>query len=126
MLFSLSWTLNGIGGNCDNPIWADVEEKLTALKDGYGTLTLDIDDNDIGPQMLQIRAETGHYLIMLGEIINDDYEVRTYYDEKSTKEEISILGDYWPKNQITTDFSFITQVVHEFFNTGNVQKHLLI
>lgn len=33
-------------------------------------------------------------LVMLGEIIDDDYEVRTYYDEKSTKEAICILGDY--------------------------------
>ncbi|HFF8525174.1 TPA: hypothetical protein ACGEYH_003957 [Providencia rettgeri] len=126
MLFTLSWTLNGTGGNSENPIWDDIEKKLTLLKSGYGTLTLDIHDNDIGSQMLQVRAELGNYLVMLGEIINDDYEVRTYYDEKSIKEAICILGDYWPKNQITTDFSFIIQVVYEFFNTGNVQNHLLI
>ena len=126
MLFSLSWTLNGTGGNSENPIWDDIEKKLTLLKSGYGTLTLDIHDNDIGSQMLQVRAELGNYLVMLGEIINDDYEVRTYYDEKSTKEAICILGDYWPRNQIITDFSFIIQVVYEFFNTGNVQNHLLI
>lgn len=126
MLFSLSWTLNGTGGNSENPIWDDIEKKLTLLKSGYGTLTLDIQDNDIGSQMLQVRAELGNYLVMLGEITNDDYEVRTYYDEKGTKEVICILGDYWPKNQITTDFSFIIQVVYEFFNTGNVQNHLLI
>ena len=126
MLFSLSWTLNGNGGNRENPIWDDIEKKLTLLKSECGTLTLDIHDNDIGSQMLQVRAELGNYLVMLGEIINDDYEVRTYYDEKSTKEAICILGDYWPKNQITTDFSSIIQVVYEFFNTGNVQNHLLI
>ncbi|MGG4606760.1 DUF6911 family protein [Providencia sp. Me31A] len=126
MLFSLSWTLNGTGGNSENPIWDDIEKKLTLLKSGYGILTLDIHDNDIGSQMLQVRAELGNYLVMLGEIINDDYEVRTYYDEKMTKETICILGDYWSKNQITTDFSFIVQVVYEFFNTGNVQNHLLI
>ncbi|SQI38859.1 Uncharacterised protein [Providencia alcalifaciens] len=126
MLFSLSWTLNGTGGNSENPIWDDIEKKLTLLKSGYGTLTLDIHDNDIGSQMLQVRAELGNYLVMLGEIINDDYEVRTYYDEKVLKKQFCILGDYWPRNQIITDFSFIIQVVYEFFNTGNVQNHLLI
>lgn len=126
MLFSLSWTLNGVGGNCDDPMWDDIETKLTPLRNGYGTLTLDIHGNDIGPQMLQIRAETGNYLVILGEIVDDDYEVRSYFDEKSTREKISILGDYWPKNQITTDFLFVIDVINEFFNTGNVQKNLLI
>ncbi|ENZ0192013.1 DUF6911 family protein [Citrobacter koseri] len=125
MLFSLSWTLNGVGGNCDNPLWSDVEIKVWALRNEYGTITLDIHDNDTGPQMLQIRAEAGNYLVMLGEIVNDDYEVRTYYNKKSTTEMVCILGDYWPNNQIITDFSFVTLVVSEFFHTGNVQKKLL-
>lgn len=125
MLFSLSWTLNEGGGSCDNPLWDDVEIKLLALRNRYGTITLDIHDNDTGPQMLQIRAEAGNYLVMLGEIVNDDYEVRAYYNKKSTDEMVYILGDYWPNNQIITDFSFVTQVISEFFHTGNVQKKLL-
>jgi len=95
------------------------------LKNGYGSLTLDIHDDDTGAQMLQIRAENGHYLVMLGEIVNDDYEVRTYYNGKDTEEKISILGDYWPKNQTATNFSIITQVISDFFHTGNVRKELL-
>lgn len=125
MLFSLSWTLNGIGGSCDNPLWNDVEIKVLALRNAYGTITLDIHDNETGPQMLQVRVEAGNYLVMLGEIVNDDYEVRTYYNKKSTTEMVCILGDYWPKNQIITDFSLVTQVVSDFFYTGNVQKKLL-
>ena len=125
MLFSLSWTLNGIGGTCDNPLWGDVEEKLTLLSNGSGTLTLDIHDNSTGSQMLQIRAEAGDYLVMMGEIVNDDYEVRTYFDNNNSKEEVLILDDYWPKNQVTTDSLFIKQVVKVFFHTGNVKKNLL-
>lgn len=124
--FSLSWTLNGVGGRCNNPIWCDIEARLKALRNGYGALTLDIHGNDEGPQVLQLRAEAGNYLLMLGEIVDEDYEVRTYLDEENTGEKVIILGDYWPKNQITTDFSFVIIVINEFFDTGNVQRNLLI
>ncbi|WP_105624716.1 DUF6911 family protein [Cronobacter malonaticus] len=126
MLFSLSWTLSGIGGNCGNPSWNDVEIKVSALKNGYGTLTLDIHDTDTGPQMLQVRAEAGNYLLMLGEIENNDYEVRAYYNKERATEMVCILGDYWPNNQLTNDFLLVTQVVSDFFYTGNVQRFFLI
>jgi len=125
MSFSMSWTLNGCGGSDNYPLWNDIQIKLDALRNGYGTLTLDINDNDEGPQMLQIRAEAGNYLLMLGEIINDYYEVRSFFDEKRNNERINILGDYWPVNKITTDFSFVTKVISEFFHTGDVRKIML-
>ena len=125
MSFSMSWTLNSRGGSDNHPLWNDIQIKLGALRNGYGTLTLDIYDSDTGPQMLQVRVEAGKYLLMLGEIVSDDYEVRGYYDEKATNEKIDILGDYWPESQITTDFSLVTQVFREFFYTGNVGELIL-
>ncbi|WP_380184871.1 DUF6911 family protein [Kalamiella sp. sgz302252] len=125
MLITMSWTLNGYGGNDNHPLWNAIQIKLAALRNGYGTLTLDIHDNDEGPQLLQIRAEAGNYLLMLGEIINDDYEVRSYFDKKKSNNKINILGDYWPENQITTDFSFVTKVFSEFFHTGDVREIML-
>jgi hypothetical protein len=125
MSFSMSWAVNGVGGNIKNPIWDDIEKKLTALKGQSGALTIDIFDNDVGPQLLQVRTEAGVYLVTLGEIVDDDYDVRTYYDKDSEDVMIGILGDFWPKKQLTTDFSFVTNVFREFFHTGNVQKSLL-
>lgn len=102
--FSMTWTIEGRGGKEKSPGWDDVQNILTSLQNSYGTITLDIPDNEVGTQMLQLRAEAGNYLIMLGEIIDNDYEVRTYYSPENISDTVNILGGSWPGKQLTNDF----------------------
>ncbi|WP_410003278.1 DUF6911 family protein, partial [Klebsiella pneumoniae] len=74
---------------------------------------------------LQVRAENGYYLITLGEIVEDEYQVRTYWDSSKPDTGVLILGDYWPESQLTEDCEFVVKILKEFFDTGNVSKELL-
>ncbi|MGE2624755.1 DUF6911 family protein, partial [Escherichia coli] len=75
-------------------------------------------------EMLQVRAENGFYVIMLGEIFEDEYRVRTYWassnEPNDTATEMSILGDHWPKRQLIKNFDLVINIFKEFFDTGTI------
>ncbi len=126
MIFSVSWTLNGNGGNDKTSKWEDIELLLQKLKNKSGTVTLDkFGPDKLGPEMLQVRTEKSNYLLMLGETTEDDYEVRSYWDKNQTDKKIDILGDYWPAKQVIKDFDLVVRIFKEFFDTGNVSIDIL-
>ncbi|WP_262815342.1 DUF6911 family protein [Enterobacter cloacae] len=122
----MSWTLDEIGGNKQIQNLDMVLNQFKLIQGKKGTLTLDIlNSSDDSAEMLQIRTENGYYLITLGEIVKDEYQVRTYWDSSKPDTGILILGDYWPESQLTKDSEFIVKILKEFFDTGNVSKELL-
>ncbi|MCX5575265.1 hypothetical protein OSH03_14990 [Enterobacter sp. E-TC7] len=122
----MSWTLDEIGGNKQIQNLDMVLNQFKQIQGKKGTLTLDIlNSSDDSAEMLQIRTENGYYLITLGEIVEDEYQVRTYWDSSKPDTGILILGDYWPETQLTKDSEFIVKILKEFFDTGNVSKELL-
>ncbi|MEX3019737.1 hypothetical protein AB4K05_09085 [Kluyvera sp. STS39-E] len=122
----MSWTLNETGGNKQISNWDMVLNQFKQIQGKKGTLTLDIlNSGDDSAEMLQVRTENGYYLITLGEIVEDEYQVRTYWDSSKPDIGIVILGDYWPKSQLTKDSELIVRILKEFFDTGNVSKELL-
>ncbi|CZY22294.1 TPA: hypothetical protein JHK28_003508 [Enterobacter cloacae] len=126
MNFKMSWTLDEIGGNKQIQNLDMVLNQFKLIQGKKGTLTLDIlNSSDDSAEMLQIRTENGYYLITLGEIVEDEYQVRTYWDSSKPDTGILILGDYWPESQLTKDSEFIVKILKEFFDTGNVSKELL-
>lgn len=126
MNFKMSWTLNETGGNKQISNWDMVLNQFKQIQGKKGTLTLDIlNSGDDSAEMLQVRTENGYYLITLGEIVEDEYQVRTYWDSSKPDIGIVILGDYWPKSQLTKDSELIVRILKEFFDTGNVSKELL-
>ncbi|HED5643697.1 TPA: hypothetical protein SCR59_002102 [Enterobacter cloacae] len=126
MNFKMSWTLDEIGGNKQIQNLDMVLNQFKLIQGKKGTLTLDIlNSSDDSAEMLQIRTENGYYLITLGEIVKDEYQVRTYWDSSKPDTGILILGDYWPESQLTKDSEFIVKILKEFFDTGNVSKELL-
>ncbi len=126
MNFKMSWTLDEIGGNKQIQNLDMVLNQFKLIQGKKGTLTLDIlNSSDDSAEMLQIRTENGYYLIILGEIVEDEYQVRTYWDSSKPDTGILILGDYWPESQLTKDSEFIVKILKEFFDTGNVSKELL-
>lgn len=126
MNFKMSWTLDEIGGNKLIQNLDMVLNQFKQIQGKKGTLTLDIlNSSDDSAEMLQIRTENGYYLITLGEIVEDEYQVRTYWDSSKPDTGIMILGDYWPESQLTKDSEFIVKILKEFFDTGNVSKEFL-
>ncbi|RLM10082.1 hypothetical protein BIY27_14985 [Gibbsiella quercinecans] len=122
----LKWTLNSQGGKKNSPTWEEVKEYLSKLKDKAGTLTLNnLDGGNIGPDMLQVRAENGNYMLTLGEETDDDYKVRFYWDPSLPNEKLLLLGDYWSERQLIKDFDIVVRVFKEFFDTGNVSADIL-
>lgn len=126
MNFKISWTINGSGGNNKITSWGDVLKKLKQLQGKKGTITLDtLTSPDTDVEMLQVRTERDFYLITLGEMFEDEYQVRTYWDRSEDNTEIMILGDCWPARQLTKDFDLVISIFKEFFDTGNVSIELL-
>ena len=126
MNFKMSWTLDEIGGNKQIQNLDMVLNQFKQIQGKKGTLTLDIlNSSDDSAELLQIRTENGYYLITLGEIVEDEYQVRTYWDSSNPDTGIMILGDYWPESQLTKDSEFIVKILKEFFDTGNVSKEFL-
>ncbi|MCM7773039.1 hypothetical protein M8S83_13050 [Enterobacter asburiae] len=122
----MSWTLDEIGGNKQIQNLDMVLNQFKQIQGKKGTLTLDIlNSSDDSAEMLQIRTENGYYLITLGEIVEDEYQVRSYWDSSKPDTGIMILGDYWPESQLTKDSEFIVKILKEFFDTGNVSKEFL-
>lgn len=122
----MSWTLNGYGGNKQVSTWNDILNQLEQLQGREGTLTLDmLMSSESGAEMLQVRTENGYYLMTLGEIFEDEYQVRTYWDPSGNDDEVMILGDCWPIRQITENFDIVVKVFEEFTCTGNVSKKYL-
>ncbi|HFK5792962.1 DUF6911 family protein [Enterobacter asburiae] len=122
----MSWTLDEIGGNKQIQNLDMVLNQFKQIQGKKGTLTLDIlNSSDDSAELLQIRTENGYYLITLGEIVEDEYQVRTYWDSSKPDTGIMILGDYWPESQLTKDSEFIVKILKEFFDTGNVSKEFL-
>ncbi len=126
MNFKMSWTLDGNGGNKQISSWNDVLNQLERLQGKEGSLTLDMLTNvDTGAEMLQVRTEKGYYLITLGEICEDEYQVRTYWNSFISDAEIMLLGDRWSERQLTKNFDLVVRIFKEFFDTGNVSTDLL-
>jgi len=126
MNFKMSWTLDGSGGNKQISSWGEILIQLEQLQGKEGSLTLDmLTSVDKGAEMLQLRTESGYYLMTLGEIFEEEYQVRTYWDPSKPDVEKVILGDRWPERQLTKDFNLIIMIFKEFFDTGNVSTDLL-
>ncbi|MFP2469246.1 DUF6911 family protein [Pseudescherichia vulneris] len=126
MNFKMSWTLDGNGGNQKISSWNDILNQLENLQGRGGSLTLDIlTCVETGAEMLQVRTENGYFLMTLGEIFEDEYQVRTYWDPSKSDTEMMILGDIWPERQLTKDFDLVVRIFKEFFDTGNVSTDVL-
>jgi hypothetical protein len=127
---SLYWTVGESGdlrgGNQKKPTWPEIEMWLEQARTDSGVVGLDIVDGpEIGPQGLQLRSDQGNYLLTLGETDSDDYHVRSFTNYDAKPGRVDIVGDYWDCGEVCTDFSIVTRVFREFFDSGDVSRDLL-
>lgn len=104
----------------ESPLWPDVLDFLNILKNSSGSVNIRIiNAPDVGPERLSVEAENGFYLVTLLEYDESGSDVRSIWDQTSSSgENVMILGNYWPKRQLTKDFDLVVRIFKEFFDTG--------
>lgn len=125
MEFSLSWVIDGKGGNTRSFNFLDVDKYLTLLSDSSGSVTLERLDNDIGPTCLQVLGENGLYLLTLDDDDGEEVIVRSYDNKCVRYEMIQILGDNWDSRLLLDNALLLKKAFKEFYETGDISQKLL-
>jgi hypothetical protein len=114
------------GDNISNPSWIKIVEVLEKTLESAGTASLSIVNGpEIGPQILQVSAENGYFILSLGEDDGEDYNVRTASTCFNISKEICILGNSWDSRMVCTNPDFVIGIFKGFFSRGNVSYELL-
>jgi hypothetical protein len=101
-------------------VWRDVHDELETVRHGRGSVQLEVGG---GERMLQVFAERGRFVVLLGLETEGDWQVRTL----SNSEEglIEICGDKWDARSTTRDFDLVVRCFAVFFSTGDVPTTIL-
>lgn len=123
----LSWTFGSgyesRGGSQKNVSWHDVEEKIVYFLEHSGTVTLEpIDGGKVGSKNIQIQADGGFFVLLLGECDAEGYNVRNLTDSSAKGRHVDILGELWDHAFISNDFYIALERFREFFETGKVAE----
>src|SRR4051812_2857071 len=124
----LWWALSGDQGDQICPNWERIESLLHRIgsKSVSGTISLKVDDGpEIGPDLLQVRAQGGNYLVTLGILTADDYDVRSSKNKNARPGVTSILGEVWNNRVVITDINVVREAFKQFFESGDVSQELL-
>lgn len=118
MKFLLSWVIEDKGGHTYSFNWDFLKNLLINLKNSRGSITLSIIDRETGITSLQTQAENNNYLLTL----EDEIDVKSYFNELGGQGQIKILGDYWDKRQVTNDYSMILDIFSQYYLTGDINR----
>ena len=129
-MLSISWVIgsgeSALGGNQKNVQLEVIMQKLNDILSDAGTLTVKvINDDEIGPEFLQVQTEGENSVVTLGEDDGEDFNVRSFTNNTQQKDKITILGNRWDPRMICQDKEIIRNIFNEFVTTGNVSKNLL-
>jgi hypothetical protein len=130
----------------ENPSWPEIEDALGTVRDGPGWVSIHVLDQSKGLEVtylngkryrslgepvnsLQVHADKGYYMLMLGELVDGEHQVRTYNkpsrDTALAGVQVDILGDPWSYNDLCRDFEIVVKIFREFFETGDVSQELM-
>jgi hypothetical protein len=127
---NLSWMI-GIGStyhraNSQDLSLDEILDILKKLASKSGIISIDvINPPKTGSQSLQARAARGNFIIMLTDLDDDEYDIRTYLNPCAKEEKIDILGEIWDSKSICTDCNIVIEIVRDFLETGEVSMDLL-
>lgn len=140
------WSAGPERGKGENPTWQEIEDALRKVGDGPGAVSIDVLDQSKGGEVtyingkryrslgepvnsLQLHAEKGYFMLMLGEPVDGEWCVRTYHkpgrDLASAGTKMAILGNYWSVNELCRDLDVVVRIFREFFETGDVSEQLM-
>ncbi|WPN64321.1 hypothetical protein QMK48_03905 [Pseudomonas sp. P9_32] len=81
---------------------------------------------DVGPYEINLYADSGNYLLMLNQYLDDgEHVVRTLNNTSAGTKLIDVLGDCYQANLITRDIGFVVSCFQEFLSFGDVSSLVL-
>src|SRR5262245_12520272 len=113
-MFSLSWSNHRDrprGGNLKNPSWEDIEARLEQARNHCGSVTLDILDS---PKNLQVICDGDKYLVTLGELYENEYRVRSFFNASAKPDQIELSGYLWDSRTVCSEFSTVVRTFRMF------------
>lgn len=119
--------VNGSKHIFDDPSWQHICDHLDLISNKKGVIKISVVDGpDLGPVSLQLRADSGVYMVSLLEYLEDDTDtVRTYENISAREETIEILGSMYDGRSVTRDIDVVKKIFEEFYYDGNVSMALL-
>jgi hypothetical protein len=105
----------------------DVESIICEYSKFDGVVSLSITpEPESGPYEIILYADSGSYLLMLNQCLDDgEHVVRTLNNASAGTELIEVLGDYYQASLITRDIGVVISCFQEFLNFGDVSSSVL-
>jgi hypothetical protein len=129
--FSLSWSIK-VDGQRDRGAlkvaqWPEVKAVLQRLQPHAGSVSVYVVEGpEVGPQKMLLFADNSKYVVVLSELVGDDYRMRSFQDPRASKgEEVNILGQGWNAGQISTDYDDVIEAFRQLITGGSVSRELL-
>ncbi len=81
---------------------------------------------EVGPYEINLYADSGNYLLMLNQYLDDgEHVVRTLNNTSAGTKLIDVLGDCYQANLITRDIGLVVSCFQEFLSFGDVSALVL-
>lgn len=109
------------------PSLEDVKSIISKYSKFDGVASLSISPTpEYGPYEINLYADSGNYLLMLNQYLEDgEHVVRTLNNTSVWTSSVEILGDYYPASSVTRDIGVVTSCFQEFLNFGDVNSFVL-
>ncbi|NUE67719.1 hypothetical protein [Snodgrassella sp. ESL0253] len=112
-----------------SPTIEDINNSLDLFVLNSGVLYLEQNEEEGNiPFRLTLYAENQKYLVMFGKSnpeVDDDVEVRTFWDDTRAPGLISLQGDLWDNRTISENFSLVRKAFNEFYQTGDIDQNIV-
>jgi len=128
LIWVVSVTFPGKGGNLDDPDWSIVEEKLARIVGGAGIVGLEAEDEYGRTRSIRVSADNRAYFITFAFETSDDWVVHTYTNSSvpAPGQSIEILGSIWNTKNICYDDTLVKDLFREFFETGSIVNENIV
>ncbi|WP_339421376.1 MULTISPECIES: DUF6911 family protein [unclassified Pseudomonas] len=109
------------------PTMEDVKSIIYEYSKFDGVTSLSITPApEAGPYEINLYADSGNYLLMLNQYLDDGgHVVRTLNNTSAGTKLIDILGDCYQANSITRDIGVVISCFQEFLSSGDVSLSVL-
>ncbi|MHC3823151.1 DUF6911 family protein [Pseudomonas sp. G3-19] len=109
------------------PTMEDVESIIFEYSKFDGVISLSVTPvPETGPYEINLYADSGNYLLMLNQYLDDGgHVVRTLNNTSAGTKRIDVLGDCYQASLTTRDIGVVISCFQEFLSSGNVSSLVL-
>ena len=111
----------------DQPTMEDVRSIICEYSKVDGVASLSIAPApEAGPYEINLYADSGNYLLMLNQYLDDgEHVVRTLNNASAGTKLVDVLDDYYPASFVTRDMDIVISCFQEFLRSGDVSLSVL-